>query len=176
MPSPSADLSRRLALSSSAQSRRPLGRTIGAERASEREPFTTTGPASSQLRFRGLLDDAPLAERADLVGAEAEGAEDLVGMLAAVGSGPDDGARGLGELEGHPELADRAVDRVLDLDHHAPVDDLGVLHHLVDVVDLAHADVGLREQVEPLVARSRADDRLDLAPRRLLLGVRHADE
>src|SRR3989454_8837163 len=51
-----------------------------------------------------------------------------------------------------------------------------VPHHLLDVVHLADAHVGLREEGEPLVAVARLDDRLDLAPCGLLLGVGGAHE
>src|SRR6266568_3391960 len=90
--------------------------------------------------------------------------------------GAPDRARRVGELDGDADLADAPVLRVLDVHDHPPVVELRVPHHLLDLVHLAHAHVGLREEGEPLVAVARPDDRLDLAPRRLLLGVGGAHE
>src|SRR3989442_12907343 len=52
---------------------------------------------------------------------------------------------------------------MLDVHDHLAVVHLGIADHLLRVVDLAHADVGLDEELVPLVAGARLDDRLDLA-------------
>ena len=93
-------------------------------------------------------------------------------MLAPLRRGAAHVARGVRQLERNAELFDLAVPGVLDLDDHLPMRDLRISHDLLDVVDLADADVGRGEQFVPLVAISRPDDGLDLPTRGFLLGVR----
>src|SRR6266550_207351 len=130
----------------SAHSRWSAGRT--AEALNQR----LSASSSASARALVLLDDLLFAEGDDLRCRQAEILEDEVGMLAGEGRGRAHAARRLGELDGHADLAHAPVRRMLGVDDHLPVVDLRVAHHLLDVVDLAHADVGLHEQVVPLVA------------------------
>src|SRR5262245_12222211 len=116
-----------------------------------------------------LFDDLPLAHARDLLGAQAEVLEDRLSVLAGERRRGTHGTRSVGKLDGHAELAHPAVRRMLDVDDHAAVVDLGIAHHLLDLVHLAHADVVLHQELVPVVAVARTDDRLDgLAGRRLL--------
>src|SRR3989442_5584501 len=65
---------------------------------------------------------------------------------------------------------------MLDVHDHLAVVHLGIADHLLRVVDLAHADVGLDEELVPLVAGARLDDRLDLAAGALLFRPGRAGE
>src|SRR5262245_8834962 len=123
----------------------------------------------SAITARGtLFDDLALAHSRDLLRAQAEVLEDRLGVLAGERRRGAYGARGVRELDGHAELAHPAVRRMLDVDDHAAVVDLRIAHHLLDLVDLAHADIVLHQVLVPVVAIARADDRLDgLAGRRL---------
>src|SRR5215470_5449050 len=123
-----------------------------------------------------LLDDALGAKPGDLLAAQAERREHLLGVLAADGRRGAHGSRRLRELDGHAELSDLAELRMLDVDDHLAVVHLGIADHLLRIVDLAHADIGLDEQLVPFVAGARLDDRLDLAPRAFLFGIGGADE
>jgi hypothetical protein len=60
---------------------------------------------------------------------------------------------------------------MLELHHHVARVHLRVLHHLVGLVDLADADVGLARKSLPLVPRARLHDGLDLLARTDLLGM-----
>ncbi len=65
---------------------------------------------------------------------------------------------------------------MLGLHDHLPGLNLGIVEDLLDVVHLPHADVVLDEEVVPLVAGPRPDDRLDLLPRLDFFRVRGTDE
>src|SRR6185503_232261 len=93
-----------------------------------------------------LLDDLALAQSGDVRGAHAEVLEDGLGVLAAQRGGGANRPRGVGELDRDPELAHAPVRGMLDVDDHAAVVDLGIAHHLLDVVDLAYAHVVLDEE------------------------------
>src|SRR5688572_4529031 len=118
-----------------------------------------------------LLDDFAGAQGGDVGGAEAEVLEDHVGVLAAERCRRAHAARRVGELDGHAELAYAALGRMLDVDDHLPMVDLRVVDHLLDVIDLAHADVRLHEPLVPVVAIARLDDLLDLVAGGGLLAV-----
>ena len=77
---------------------------------------------------------------------------------------------------GTPNCRDLAVHGVLELHHHVARLHLGIAHHLLGLVDLAHAHVGLDEVVPPLVPRAGAEDGLDLLPGLDLLRVGGAHE
>src|SRR5712691_8708698 len=135
------------------------------------EPDAPSGPRSSVRASRLLSAHAP-----DVLVGQAEAPERFVGVLTGPGPEVADAAGRLAELDRDAELPHLAGGRVLGLDDHAPVEDLRVAHHLLDVVDLAHADIVPDEDLEPVVAVARPDDRLDRRTRRRLLGVRRADE
>src|SRR5437667_181882 len=86
------------------------------------------------------------------------------------------GPRCVRQLDGHAELTDLPELRMLDVHDHLAVVHLRIADHLLRVVDLAHADVGLDEELVPLVAGARLDDRLDLAAGAVLFRVGRADE
>src|SRR5215467_14415242 len=125
---------------------------------------------------RSLLDDSLASERRDVGGGHPEILQHVVGVLVGHRRRAPDRSGRLGELDRDTDLPHAPLGRVLDVDDHAAVVDLGVGDHLGDVVDLADADVGLHEELVPLVAVARLDQRLDLAPRGLFLGVGRAHE
>src|SRR5207244_2752802 len=93
------------------------------------------------------LDDALGAEPGDLLAAQAERREHLLGVLAADGRRGPHGPRCVRQLDGHAELTDLPELRMLDVHDHLAVVHLGIADHLLRVVDLAHADVGLDEEL-----------------------------
>src|SRR3989442_6808101 len=86
---------------------------------------------------------------------------------------PDRAGR-VGARERDTALPPPPVRRMLDVHDHATVIDLRIGDHLGDLIDLPDADVGFHEDLVPLVTIAGLDERLDLAPRRLLLGARRA--
>src|SRR3972149_5838621 len=116
---------------------------------------------------RGALSrhHARVAELLDLSLAHPELTQHLIRVLPAVRAGVPHRPRRLGQLDGDADLPDLADLRVLGLHDHLPGPDLRIVEDLFDVVHLPDADVVLDEEVVPLVAGPRPDDRLALLPR-----------
>src|SRR3989475_98443 len=179
-PAWTAIVSAALPLSSSAHSRSSAGRTAEALNQRARAPSSASERTVSCRQARvtpgALLDDARVPEPPDVRRGEPEVLQHVLGVLGGQGRGAPNRPGRVGKLDRDADLADAPVLGVLDVHDHPPVVDLRVPHHLLDVVHLADAHVGLREEGEPLVAVARLDDRLDLAPRARLLGVAGAHE
>src|SRR5256886_1642584 len=178
-PSWTATVRPALPASPSDHSRRSAGRTAEAENQSESASSSASERTASCRQRSGngrLLDDLALAQPRDVARAEAEILQDRLGVLAAQRRRRADRARRVGELDGDPELAHAPVGWMLDVHDHLAMVDLRVLHHLLDVVHLAHADVVLDQEVVPLVAVARLDDGLDRLAGGGLLGVGRAHE
>src|SRR5574341_513331 len=173
-PAWTAIVSPALPPSPSAHSRCSAGTTAEALNQRERAP-SSASDRTARLRQAAvtppLLDDALLAELRDLLGRHAEPLQHLPGVLVGHRRRVPDRAGGVGELDRDADLPHAPVGGVLRLHDHLPVVDLGVAHHLFDVVDLADADVGLHEELVPVVPVAGLDDRLDLASCGLLLAV-----
>src|SRR3990172_1165405 len=127
---------------------------------------------------RGSLSrhHALVAELLDLGLAHPELTQHLIRVLPAVRAGGPHRPRRLRQLDGNADLLDLADLRVLGLHDHLPGPDLRIVEDLFDVVHLPDADVVLDEEVVPLVAGPRPDDRLDLLPRLDFFRVGGADE
>src|SRR6185369_8031641 len=130
-----------LPASPSAHSRRSAGSTAEALNHTQ-SASSSASERTASCRQRStspeLLDDLTLAQPRDVVGAHAEVLQDRLGVLAAQRSRGANRARRVGELDRDPELPHAPVGRMLDVDDHAAVVDLGIRDHLLDVVDLAH--------------------------------------
>src|SRR5262245_21320177 len=160
-------------------SRVSAGRTADALNQSESASSSASESSVSwrQARVtRSLLDDSLASEGGDVGGGHPEVLQHVVGVLVRHRRRAPDRPGRLRQLDRHTDLPHAALGRVLDVDDHAAVVDLRVGDHLGDVVDLAHADVGLHEELVSLVAVARLDQRLDLAPRGLFLGIGRAHE
>src|SRR4029453_5901217 len=160
-------------------SRLSAGRTADALNQSESASSSASESSVSWRQApvtRSLLAESLPSEVGDLAGRHAEVLQYVLCMLVGHRSRAPDRPGRVRQLDGDPDLTHPSLRRVLDVHDHAAVVDLRVGDHLGNVVDLADTDVGLHEELVPLVAVASPDERLDLVPRGLFLGVGRAHE
>src|SRR6059036_3603958 len=162
--------------SPSAHSCVSAGSTADALNQSERAS-SSASERSASWRQAGvtpsLLDDSLPLQLRDLGGRHPQIFQHVLGVLGHRRRAPDRPGR-VGELDRDTDLPNPPVSGMLGVHDHLAVLDLWVVDHLVDVIDLPDADVGFHERLVPRITVARLDERLDLAPRGLLLGVGRA--
>src|SRR5437773_3458659 len=163
----------------SAQRISPSGLACASARSARAAPSaahtsrTVTATANVRARVRVMskvgssvrsetLDDGILPQDADFFGGVAQLAEDLVGVLAVDGRGAADRPRRAGERRWQPLHQHLAA---LGMTHglrELVVLHLGILEHLLDVVDRPGGHAGPVEDLDPLGARLLHDDAIEL--------------
>src|SRR2546428_2207203 len=155
------------------------GKTAEALNQSERASSSARERSVSWRQARvtpSLLDDSLPSELRDLGGRHPQIFQHVLGVLGGHRRRAPDRPGRVGELDRDTDLPHPPVGGMLGVHDHLAVLDLWVVDHLVDVIDLPDADVGLHERLVPRITVARLDERLDLAPRGLLLGVGRAHE
>src|SRR5437867_2494847 len=155
------------------------GNTADALNQSERAS-SSASERSASWRQAGvtpsLLDDSLPLQLRDLGGRHPQILQHVLGVFGGHRRRAPDRPGRVGELDRDTDLPHPPVGGMLGVHDHPAVLDLWVVDHLLDVIDLPDADVGFHERLVPRVTVARLDELLDLAPRRLLLGVGRAHE